>query len=212
MNARSVKAWLLPRGSTLFKGRPPHSNPQASWAKSPPMSSRVLTLRHGGWVPHVMRADPKRKKPNRHTRSMQPPRGYKHSLILAETSGRKGGPRRRKHATAPRLCTLSALSHPTVQQGGPGPHVMYPARRLLRARKPHRHLRHCHVSSTAEPVPRLEAALCVTPQCQLSATIMGQSAAGIGATVDMAKSGPTIIAATDARKRRSNHLQARILS
>jgi hypothetical protein len=124
MNARSVKAWLLPRGSTLFKGRPPHSNPQASWAKSPPMSSRVLTLRHGGWVPHVMRADPKRKKPNRHTRSMQPPRGYKHSLILAETSGRKGGPRRRKHATAPRLCTLSALSHPTVQHGGPGLHVM----------------------------------------------------------------------------------------
>jgi hypothetical protein len=27
-------------------------------------------LRHGGWDPHVMQADPKRKKPNRHTRSM----------------------------------------------------------------------------------------------------------------------------------------------
>jgi hypothetical protein len=52
----------------------------------------------------------------------------------------------------------------------------------------------------------------VTQQCQLSATITGQSAAGIGVTVDMAKSGPTVIAATDVRKRRSNHLQARILS
>jgi hypothetical protein len=41
---------------------------------------------------------------------------------------------------------------------------------------------------------------------------MGQSAAGIGATVDMAKSGPAVIATTDVRKRRSNHLQARILS
>jgi hypothetical protein len=61
-------------------------------------------------------------------------------------------------------------------------------------------------------VPRLEAALRVTQQCQLSATITGQSAAGIGATVDMAKSGPTVIAETDGRKQRSNHLQARILT
>jgi hypothetical protein len=51
-------------------------------------------------------------------------RGYKHSLILAETSGQKGGPPHRKHATAPRLCTLLALSHPAVQHGGPDPHVM----------------------------------------------------------------------------------------
>jgi hypothetical protein len=52
----------------------------------------------------------------------------------------------------------------------------------------------------------------VTQQCQLSATITGQSATGIGATVDMAKSGPVAITATDEQKQRSNHLQARILS
>jgi hypothetical protein len=52
----------------------------------------------------------------------------------------------------------------------------------------------------------------VTQRCQLSATITGQSAARIGATIDMAKSGPAVIAATDGRKQRSNHLQARILS
>jgi hypothetical protein len=40
----------------------------------------------------------------------------------------------------------------------------------------------------------------------LSATITGQSAAGIGATVNMAKSGPAVIAATDEQKQRSNHL------
>jgi hypothetical protein len=61
-------------------------------------------------------------------------------------------------------------------------------------------------------VPRLEATLRVTQQCQLSATITGQSAVGIGTTVDMAKSRPAVIAATDGRKQRSNHLQARILS
>jgi hypothetical protein len=54
----------------LFKGRSPRSHPRASRAKSPPTRSRALTPRRGGWVPHVMRADPKRKKPNRRTRSM----------------------------------------------------------------------------------------------------------------------------------------------
>jgi hypothetical protein len=44
-----------------------------------------------------------------------------------------------------------------AQHGGPGPHVMQPARRLLRAKKLHRHSRHYRASSTAEPVPRLEA-------------------------------------------------------
>jgi hypothetical protein len=63
------------------------------------------------------------RRANRHTRSMQLPAG-KRSLILAETSGRKGGLPRKKHTTAPRLCSLSALSHPAVQHGGPGPHVM----------------------------------------------------------------------------------------
>jgi hypothetical protein len=78
--------------------------------------------------------------------------------------------------------------------------------------QPHRHLRQCRVFSTAEPVPRLEAALRVTQQYQLSATITGQSAVGIGTAVDMAKSGPVVIAAIDERKQRSNRLQARVSS
>jgi hypothetical protein len=50
-----------PGDRPLFKGGSPHSHPQASRATSPLTCSRVLPLRHGGWVPHVMRADPKRK-------------------------------------------------------------------------------------------------------------------------------------------------------
>jgi hypothetical protein len=41
---------------------------------------------------------------------------------------------------------------------------------------------------------------------------MGQSAAGGGATFDMAKSGPAVMAAVDERKRRSNRLQAHVPS
>jgi hypothetical protein len=70
----------------------------------------------------------------------------------------------------------------------------------------------CRASSTAELVPRLEAALRMTQQCQLKATAMGQTAAGVGTTVSMAKSGPAVIAAADERKQRSNRLKARVPS
>jgi hypothetical protein len=66
--------------------------------------------------------------------------------------------------------------------------------------------------STAEPMPRLEATLRMAQQCQSSTTITGQSAAGGGVTVDMAKSGPAVMAAADERKQRSNRLQARVPS
>jgi hypothetical protein len=52
----------------------------------------------------------------------------------------------------------------------------------------------------------------MTQQCQSSTTITGQSAAGGGATVDMAKSGPAVIAAADEQKQRPNRLQAHVPS
>jgi hypothetical protein len=65
---------------------------------------------------------------------------------------------------------------------------------------------------TAEPVQRLKATPRMTQQCQLNATVTGQPAVGIDTTVDMTIDEPTVIAATNVRKQRSNHLQARILS
>jgi hypothetical protein len=78
--------------------------------------------------------------------------------------------------------------------------------------KLHRHLRQCRASSTAESVPRLEATLCTTQQCRPGTLVTGQSAMGEGATVDMARSGPTVMAAAGERKRRSNRLQAHVPS
>jgi hypothetical protein len=49
-------------------------------------------------------------------------------------------------------------------------------------------------------------------QCQPSTSVTGQSAAGGGATVDMAKSGPTVMAAAGKRKQQSNRLQAHVPS
>jgi hypothetical protein len=78
--------------------------------------------------------------------------------------------------------------------------------------KLHRHLRQYRAFSTAEPVPRLEATLRMAQQCQPSTSVMGQSAAGEGATVDMAKSGPAVMAAAGGRKQRSSRLQAHVPS
>jgi hypothetical protein len=58
---------------------------------------------------------------------------------------------------------------------------------------------------TTEPVQRLEAAPRMTQQCQLSATVTGQSVVGIDTIVGMTIGGPTVIASTDAQKQRSNH-------
>jgi hypothetical protein len=49
-------------------------------------------------------------------------------------------------------------------------------------------------------------------QCQPSTSVTGQSAAGGGATVDMAKSGPAVMAAAGERKQQSNRLQAHVPS
>jgi hypothetical protein len=61
-------------------------------------------------------------------------------------------------------------------------------------------------------VPRLEATLRMAQQCQPSTPVTGQSAAGEGAMVDMAKSGPAVMAAAGGRKQRSSRLQAHITS
>jgi hypothetical protein len=78
--------------------------------------------------------------------------------------------------------------------------------------KLHRHLRQYRAFSTAETVPRLEATLRMAQQCQPSTSVTGQSAAGGGATVDMAKSGLAVMAAAGERKQQSNRLQAHVPS
>jgi hypothetical protein len=67
------------------------------------------------------------------------------------------------------------------------------------------------------PVPRLldcgtgaatRATLRMTQQCQPSTSVMGQSAAGEGATVDTARNGPAVMAVAGGRKQQSSRQQA----
>jgi hypothetical protein len=79
-------------------------------------------------------------------------------------------------------------------------------------KKLHSHSRQYRASSTAEPVPRLEATLRMTQQCQPSTSVTGQSAAGEGATVDTARNGPAVTAMVGGRKQQSSHLQTHVPS
>jgi hypothetical protein len=78
--------------------------------------------------------------------------------------------------------------------------------------KLHCHLRQCRASSTAEPVPRLKATLRIAQQCQPGASVTDQSAVGEGATIDMAKSGPTVMVAAGGQRQQSSRLQAHVPS
>jgi hypothetical protein len=88
MHEESAKTWLPSKGVTLLlKGDSPHLRPQPSRTESSPTRSKVLPLRHEGWVPRVMQAGPGQKEPNHHARSAQLPNGYKHSSTFAQTNG-----------------------------------------------------------------------------------------------------------------------------
>jgi hypothetical protein len=98
-----------------FIGRPPHLHPLGSQEKSTLTYSRVLPPRHGGWDPHVIRADPKHEEGEPpHARHVTVPRLQAVSH-LRRNRGSKGGLPRDRHPTAPQLCAPLA----STTSGGP---------------------------------------------------------------------------------------------
>jgi hypothetical protein len=118
---RVLRRGCHPRGRPLFKGNSPHLRPQASRTKSSPTRSKVLPLRHGGWVPHVMRAGPGR-------RSQTATRGVCNRPAVTSTppsSPKPTGERVDRHAGGMQLHHRGApFRLRRVQHEGPGPHVM----------------------------------------------------------------------------------------
>jgi hypothetical protein len=112
-------------------------------------------------------------------------------------------------------CNCTKGTHPfdfDASSIGPRPTRHVTGTPVTTCEKLHRHLRHYRTFSTVEPVPRLKATLRMAQQCQPSTSVTGQSAAGEGATVDMTKSGPTVMAAAGGRKQQSSRLQAHVPS
>jgi hypothetical protein len=115
MHKEARRHGRLLRGSPPFKGDSPYLRSQPSRAKSSPTRSKALLLRRGGWVPHVMQAGSKQKKPNCRARCVQPPSGYKRPSTFAQTSGRKGGRPCGRHATAPSGRTYPTPNTPSME-------------------------------------------------------------------------------------------------
>jgi hypothetical protein len=127
-------------------------------------------------------------------------------------SPRPAGKRVDRHAGA---CDHTKGVHPfdfDASSMGPRPTRHVTGAPVTTCKKLHRHLRQYRTSSTAEPVPRLETTLRMAQQCQPSTSVTTQSATGEGATVDMAKSRPTVMVAAGGRKQQSSRLQDHVPS
>jgi hypothetical protein len=148
-----------------------------------------------GSTPPSSSLRPTVKKANRRTRSMLPP-----------------PPPPPPCGSAPPRLRCNQRSN--LWHGGPGPHVMHPARRFLGVEKSHRRSHQYHVSSG--PSQKTEK-INFQNQCSdsrhpahgptktLSAVVTGQSATGTGVAVGVTMGGPAVIASTGRQGQRANH-------
>jgi hypothetical protein len=105
---------------------------------------------------------------------------------------RPAGERAGSHAGGMQPRQVGApLRLPTHPAWGPTPTRHATGAPVATCKQLHRHSRHCHASSTAEPVPRLKATLRTTQQCQP------------GATVNTTKNGPAVMVVAGGQKQRS---------
>jgi hypothetical protein len=165
MHEGSAKTWLPSEGvAPLFKATLPTCALNRCGLSLLQRAPRFSPPARGlGPTRHASRFRGEEAKPP-HARYMQPPGGYRHSSTFAQSSGRKGGQPCRRHATVPSGRTPSTPTSP-AWRSRPTRHAT--GAPVATCEQLHRHSRHYRVSSTAEPIPRLEA----TPQCQPSATV-----------------------------------------
>jgi hypothetical protein len=126
-----------PGGRSLFKGDSPHSRPQASRAKSSPTRSKVLPLRHGGWVPRVVQAGQDRRSQTAARTEHVTAQRLQALLHLRLTQRVKGRTTMQGHATAPQGCTLLTSTHPAWR---PRPTRHVTGAPVTTCEKLHRHL------------------------------------------------------------------------
>jgi hypothetical protein len=112
------------------------------------------------------------------------------SPLLPRPTGERGGQPCRRHATAPSGRTSPA---PNTLAWRPRPTRHATGAPNASCMQLHRHLRHYRASSTAEPIPRLEATQRTTQQRQP------------GTTVNTAKCGPAVMAVAGGQEQRPRH-------
>jgi hypothetical protein len=175
-------------GHPPFKGDSPYLCPQPSWAESSPTRSKVLPYGAGAGSHASYKLAQGR-------RSQTAARGACNRPAVTSIpplSPRPAGQRADSHAGGMQPRQVGApLRLPTHPARRPGPMRHAPGAPVAMHEQLHRHSHHYHASSTAEPVPRLEATLRTTQQCQP------------GATVNTTKNGPAVMAVAGGQEQRS---------
>jgi hypothetical protein len=178
------------KGRPPFKGNSPYLRPQPSRAESSPTRSKALPCGAGAGSRMSCKPAQSRRSQTAARGAHDRPAVTSDPPLLPRPTGERGGQPCRRHATAP-----SGRASPTPDTPAWRPR---PTRHATGApdaacRRLHRHLRHDHASSSAEPIPRLEATQRTTQQRQPDAA------------VNAAKSGPTVMTMAGGREQRSRH-------
>jgi hypothetical protein len=176
------------RGHPPFKGVSPYLRPQPSRAESSPTHSKVLPCGAGAGS-HTS------CKPAQSGRSQTTVRGAHNRPAVTSDPPllpRPAGERAGSHAGGMQPRQVGALLRlPTRPAWGPRPTRHATGVPNASCMQLHRHLRHYHTSSTAEPIPRLEATQHATQRRQP------------GATVNAAKNGPAVMTVAGGQEQRS---------
>jgi hypothetical protein len=171
-----------------FKGDSPHLRPQPSRAESSPTHSKVLPYDTGAGSHASCKLAPGRRSQTAARGACNCPA----ARSIPPLSPRPAGERADSHAGGMQPCQVGTpLRLPTHPARRPRPTRHATSAPVATCEQLHRHSRHYRASSTAEPVPRLEATLRMTQQCQP------------GAMVNTAKNGPAVMAVAGGRKQRS---------
>jgi hypothetical protein len=143
-------------GHPPFKGDSPYLRPQPPWAESSPTRSKVLPLRRGDGSHASCKLAQSR-------RSQTAARGACNRPVVTSIpplSPRPARERAGSHAGGMQPRQVGApLRLPTHPAWGPMPTRHATGAPVATCKQLHRHSHHCHASSTAEPVPQLEATL-----------------------------------------------------
>jgi hypothetical protein len=158
----------------LFKGSSPHLRPQPSRAESSPTRSKVLPPTARGLGPARHASCPKAKE-------VKPPRVVRVTAQRLQALLNFRPDQRVKGRTTMQVACNRA------QHGGPGPRVMQPARRLLRARN-------CTATHATTAPPRLRSQYRDSRQpCSASQARWSKAV----------KNGPAVMAVTGGQQQRS---------
>jgi hypothetical protein len=175
-------------GHPPFKGSSPYLRPQPSRAESSPTRSKVFPCGAGAGS-HTS------CKPAQSRRSQTAARGtYNRPAVTSDSPllPRPAGERAGSHAGGMQPRQVGALLRlPTCPAWRPRPTRHTTSAPSASCMQLHRHLRHHHASSTAEPIPRLEATQSTTQRRQP------------GATANAAKNGPAAMAVAGGQEQRS---------